>query len=161
MAFVKHSVNIFLILLIVVSVGTIAALTLYYQGTFQRVVGEYSTTNDSLLSCQKSLATSKAELSTAQDAVSANQQDVDKTVSLFEQKKTELQKSQDALTAANNNIKQLQSTIVTKQGIIDQQAITLKARDATIVSLGDQVDNLKQDLEDLQDKYDSYKSAHP
>ncbi len=91
MAFVKHSVNLFLVLLIVVSVSTIAGLTLYYQGTFQKVVGEFDTANDALTTCQSTLTVTKQELANAQVTVSANQEDVEKTVSLFEEKKAELE----------------------------------------------------------------------
>jgi len=149
MAFVKHSVNIFLVLLIVVSVSTIAGLTLYYQGTFQNVVGESFETRTELATCQATLGAANQELQIARMTVSANQEDVEKTVSLFEEKQSELADAQLEIANAEAEIARLKTTIVNRDKEIQDKNTVIAQRESVIVERDRRIETLEARIERL------------
>ncbi len=153
MALMKRSVNLFLVILIVLSVAVLGGLTLFYQDSFASISDKLHKTEGNLTTCEVTLQDTKNELLSTQVAVSANQEDVDKTVSLFEQKKneltttqTQLQKTLDTAKALNATVRARDTQIRDLQGQIDEKNTAITGYKAEISELNDEIDELEDEV---------------
>jgi chromosome segregation ATPase len=150
MSYVKRSVNLFLVLLIVGSVGTIAGLTLYYQSSFQTVTGEYAAISSNASACLDQLVVTQQQLLSAKAAVAENQEDVDKTVSLFEEKNQELATTQEQLDASKTRAKALETSLADRDKTIGTLNTRISDLTKEIDSLNDKIDELEDEIDDLE-----------
>lgn len=150
----KRSVNLFLILLIVLAVSVIGGLTLYYQEHYQAVTQNLTTSTTNLTSCQLNLKQTQQELATTKIAVTANKEDVEKTVGLFEQKQGELADTNQVLNETRAKVKSLEYTITLKDkqiGLLGQNITNLQTQNnllrVTIASLNTEINDLNDQLD--------------
>ena len=112
MGFMQKNVNIFILLLVLVLAGAIAASSAYYQTTFDKLTGKYDNTAVNLSQCRSDLDNYRFNLNKTLSSLNTTAQDIRRYDELYSTKATELQSTQQNL---NETASTLQETRIELQ----------------------------------------------
>jgi len=104
MGFFQKNINLFLMILIIISVVAYVGSTVFYQGTFQNITSEANSINTKFKTCSINLATANGKLSKTQELLNATETDIKKYDSLYENKTSELSNTKSSLKSTSNSL---------------------------------------------------------
>ncbi|MBU0461066.1 MAG: hypothetical protein KJ574_00610 [Nanoarchaeota archaeon] len=162
MSFFQKNINLFLMLIIVVSVVAYAGSTIYYQDMFQSITSESSGIKTKYSTCQAELDNTLGQLSRTQEVLNSTESDIAKYDVLYENKSTELATTQTTLTATQTSLSSYTNLYAQEKKRADDlnvevtRVTNLKNQLTTENNaLRLQVADLQADIDDLQDELDS------
>ena len=164
MSFFQKNVNVFLMIVIVVSVVAYAGSTVYYQETFQNITSDSQTIKTRYSSCQAELDNTISLLSRTRNVLNATESDIRKYDTLYEDKSSQLETTQADLDQTSTDLGRYTSlytqekkraedlnaevsrlTKVKKDLTKENNALRLKVAD-----LEDDVESLQENLEECE-----------
>ena len=104
MGFFQKNVNVFLMLVILMSVIAFAAATIFYQTTFQDITSESHNISSSYSQCIAQLDNTNQQLKRTSDILNSTEQDIRKYDELYATKTNELEETQDSLTTTKSDL---------------------------------------------------------
>jgi len=104
MSFFEKNINLFLMIIIVLSVVTFAGSTVYFQDTLQELSTDSYSTNINLAGCNASLQSKMRELNRTQQILFATETDIRKYDELYEDKSGELSETSTELSTAKKDL---------------------------------------------------------
>lgn len=104
MGFFQKNINLFLMIVIIISVVAYAGSTVYYQETFQNVTSESHSIKTMYSSCQANLENTNEQLQRTQDILNSTERDIQKYDTLYETQTSTLTTTQSELDTAEKDL---------------------------------------------------------
>ena len=156
MAYMKKNVNFGFFLLLVVTLMSLAGLSIYYQTTFKDLFMDYKGQLDNLRNVSSILSTEKAKLEqTSQELTIKEEREKELSTQYTglrtEKEKLEGEKAklQTQLTAKTSELTQKRAELFTAQAELSISKADLASAMTTISGLRDDIVNLEQEIASL------------
>lgn len=151
MTYFKRNVNIALLIIIIIILGSLVGLTTYYQSTYRNISVSYGQTVDQVNMLAKNLTMQKTELNRTLSQLEIKSGDKTKLDQLYGDLSSDNERLNAELTGALNELSNKRAELETSQAnlLAAQQEITIK--NADIADYKEDVKDLKAEIRDLED----------
>jgi chromosome segregation ATPase len=159
MTYFKRNVNIALLVIIILILGSLVGLTTYYQGTYRNISVSYGQTVDQVNMLAKNLTLQKTELNRTLSQLEIKSEDKTKLDQLYGDLSSENARLSSELTGALNELSAKKTELETAQSNLAaaQHEITIKNSD--IADYQDQIKDLRASVRNYRDALCVYNSS--
>ncbi|MFQ5474203.1 MAG: hypothetical protein ACE5DM_00030 [Candidatus Nanoarchaeia archaeon] len=168
MGFFNKNINVFLMIIIVVSVAAYAGSTIYYQETFQNITSESRNVKTQYSACQANLDNTMRRLGKTSEILNATESDIRKYDELYAGKSEELSDTQSDLESTKSDLTQYIDLYGKEKKRANDLSVevTRLTNEKNALSkennnLRIQVAGLEDDVSDLQDDLDACEALLP
>ncbi|MFH1181444.1 MAG: hypothetical protein V1702_00635 [Candidatus Woesearchaeota archaeon] len=159
MTYFKRNVNIALLIIIIIILGSLVGLTAYYQSTYRNISVSYGQTVEQVNMLAKNLTLQKTELNRTLSQLEIRSEDKTKLDQLYGDLSSDNERLNAELTGALSELADKRAELETAQAnlLAAQQEITVKS--AEITDYKEQVKDLKAEIRELEDALCVYDSS--
>lgn len=111
MGFFKKNVNLFLVVILIVSVAALGSASVYYQDVFNNLTTQYSNKSNDLNLCESRLKTQILTLNKTIDSLTTKAADVKKYDELYAEKTEELTSTSEQLSSTSSQLSSTQKQL--------------------------------------------------
>jgi chromosome segregation ATPase len=159
MTYFKRNVNIALLIIIIIILGSLVGLTTYYQSTYRNISVSYGQTVDQVNMLAKNLTMQKTELNRTLSQLEIKSEDKTKLDQLYGDLSNDNERLNAELTGALSELSDKRAELETAEAnlLVAQQEITIK--NADIADYKEQIKDLKADIRSLEGQLCPYNST--
>jgi chromosome segregation ATPase len=176
MSFMQKNVNVFILLLVLVLAGALAASSAYYQTTFDKVTTKYDDTAANLSQCSADLENYRFNLNKTLSSLNTTSQDIRRYDELYTTKSDQLQTTQSNLTQTVSSLQETrielqeetalknkykndyQDQVEISNGLEEQNAILTSQKaqlESTLISYRSRLESANACIDEFLDDYDA------
>lgn len=157
--FLQKNINLFLIFLIIVMIGLVVMLSVYFEKRFEQVSGVYKFVNKNLSSCESQLSIAQKELNKIDTTLNSTESDIRKYDELYVTKSNELDRqkqglenAQQALSLSEKNLAEFKAKYESETSRANTLQSDVNKFTIEVANLQDQINRKNQLINDLQDQ---------
>ena len=154
MGFFQKNVNVFLMLVILMSVIAFAAATIFYQSTFQEITAESHNISGSYSQCVAQLENTKQQLQRTSDILNSTEQDIRRYDELYATKTSELEDTTEDLESAKTDLAKYTSWYTEQKNRADALSDEVTRLTDLKNQLTAENNQLRLEVADLEDQID-------
>ena len=154
--FLQKNINLFLIFILVIMIGLVVIITMYYESRFEDVSGVYRFLDKNLSTCEVDLANTKNELSKLSTNLNSTESDIRKYDELYvtkanelESAKTNLDNAKSALSLSEKNLQEYKAKYESEKNKADKLIDDNNKLSIEVASLTSEVDRKNRIISDL------------
>jgi chromosome segregation ATPase len=159
MTYFKRNVNIALLIIIIIILGSLVGLTTYYQSTYKNLSASYGQTVEQVNMLAKNLTLQKTELNRTLSQLEIKSEDKTKLDQLYGDLSNDNERLNDELTGALSELSGKKAELETAKAnlLAAQQEIVIKNKDITAYKA--QISDLKEEIDSLEEQLCFYNST--
>ena len=150
--YLGKNINMFLLIIIIISVGSLVGISTYYNQRYQSISNGYKEKEDQLENISEELISTKNELLQLRGQFNQTSTDVEKYDSLYSEKVSELGDLNSQLSKAVKDYEKVKKDLVGKTNELKTEQDTTKALRIEINDYKDDLNSCKSDLSDCDDE---------